>query len=392
MDIRQEVNSHFAELVALRRDFHQHPELGFREYRTSEMIKKYLTDLGLEVKIFAPTGVVGLLKGSTPGKTLMLRADIDALAVTELAEVPYKSVHPGIAHSCGHDGHTAILLVAAKVLAKYRDKIKGNIKFLFEPNEETAGALEMIKEGVLSNPDVDAAFGLHLWTPITSGKIGVVAGPVMAACEEFELTIIGKGGHTSAPHTAVDPIMAACQIVQSMQIIQTRLADARQPTTIMFGKIHGGTGRNIIPEQVQLGGTIRFLYEKEDEGKKWLLNKFTEIIKSVCGTLGADFKLTFIPSNPAILNNPALTEIVLSAARETLGGSKNIVSQLVMAGDDFAEFSKRVPSAFYFVGAGNKEKNCCYPHHHPCFNIDEDSLATGLAMHLRTALTYLGNK
>ncbi|WP_366921997.1 amidohydrolase [Metallumcola ferriviriculae] len=388
MDISREVTSHFDELVALRRDFHKHPELGFEEYRTSDIIVQYLKDLGIEAAKVAKTGVVGLLKGSASGRTLMLRADIDALAVQEMTELPFKSVYQGASHACGHDGHTAILLVAAKILAKHKELIKGNIKFIFEPCEETAGAMAMINEGVLTNPAVDAALGLHLWAPIDSGKIGVVPGPVMAACEEFELTIIGKGGHTSTPQTAVDPIMAACQIVQNMQVIQTRLVDARQPTTIMFGKINGGTGRNIIPEQVQMGGTIRFLYENEDEGKRWLQNKFEEIVSSVCTTMGAQYKLTYIPSNPAIINDVGMAKIVAAAAEETLGSPGSVVSELVMAGDDFAEFSRRIPSAFYFVGTGNKEKGTNYPHHHPCFNIDEDTLATGLEMHLRTALAF----
>jgi len=248
----------------------------------------------------------------------------------------------------------------------------------------------MINAGVLNNPDVDAAFGLHLWSPIKTGKVCVVSGPIMATCEEFELKVIGKGGHTSEPQNAVDPILVAAQIIEQVQVIQTRLTDARQPTTIVFGKISGGTGRNIIPEQVQLGGTIRFLWENQDDGMAWLKDKFERIIANVCDNLGASYELQYIPSNMAIINDSNMAKIVSDAAAETLGNDNGVLSKAYMAGDDFAEFSSRVPSAFYFVGTGNQEKSTDYPHHHPCFNIDEDSLAIGLEMHLRTVLAYFG--
>lgn len=389
MDIKKEVSLLRDELINLRKDFHMHPELGFEEYRTSARILDYLQECGIEAKTVAKTGVVGLLRGAKPGPTVMLRADIDALAVQEMNEVPYKSIYEGKMHGCGHDGHTAILLVAAKILSRHKDKINGNVKFVFEPNEETAGAPEMIKEGVLQDPDVDAAFGLHLWTPLESGKIAVVSGPIMAACEEFELTIYGKGGHTSTPHTAIDPIMVATQIVQFTQIIQTREVDSREPTVIMFGKINGGTGRNIIPEKVQLGGTLRFLYKNEAEGKKWIKERFESLIAGICKTMGAEYELEYIPSNNAIINNPEMAEIVAAAAEETLQDCKCVVPEVYMAGDDFAEFTRKVPGVFYFLGSGNKEKGTTYPHHHPRFDIDEDTLPLGVEMHIRTVLKFL---
>ncbi|WP_227764793.1 M20 metallopeptidase family protein [Zhaonella formicivorans] len=391
MDIKKEVALLNDELIKLRQDFHMHPELGYEEYRTSKIVANYLEECGLEVKTVAKTGVVGLLRGREQGRTVLLRADMDALAQTEMNDVPYKSVYEGKMHACGHDGHTAMLLVAAKILSRCRDQLKGNIKFVFQPNEETAGALDMINEGILENPRVDAAFGLHLWTPIESGKIGLVAGPTMAANEEFELAIIGKAGHTSSPQTAVDPIIVAATIVQSLQTVQTRESSVLTPTLIMFGKIQGGTGRNIIADKVELGGTIRYLYEDEVRNKELLKEKFERVIKGICAAMRAEYEMKYIPSNPSVMNDPKMVELVRTAVKETLGSESVIVPYLCMAGDDFAEFTHRVPSAYYFVGTGNKEKGTDYPHHHPRFNIDEDTLATGVELHVRTALAFLND-
>lgn len=390
MDIKREVGQFIGELIALRRDLHAHPELGYEEFRTSEIISQYLRACGLDTKKVAKTGIVGLLRGGKPGPTVLLRADMDALALQEMNDIPYKSKHEGKMHACGHDGHVAMLLVAAKILAKYREKISGNVKFVFQPNEETAGALDMIHEGVLEDPKVDSAFGIHLWTPLQSGTIGVVPGPIMAANEEFELTVIGKGGHTSEPHVGIDPIIAATQIIQAVQWIQTREVSVFRPTVIMFGKINGGTGRNIIPEKVELGGTIRFLYENEDAEKEVLKKRFERIITGICEATRTNYQLKYIPSNPSIFNDPRMVELIKAATRETLGQGGAIVSYSCMGGEDFAEFSKRVPSAFYFVGCGNREKGTDYPHHHCHFNIDEDSLAIGVEMHVRTVLKYFG--
>ncbi|MHB1407441.1 MAG: M20 metallopeptidase family protein [Desulfitobacteriaceae bacterium] len=391
MEIKAEVAELYDELIRLRRDFHQHPELGYEEYRTSDIAAAYLRKCGLEVKKMSKTGVVGLLRGREPGRTLLLRADLDALAQQELNDVPYKSVYEGKMHACGHDGHIAMLLAAAKILANHQQDIKGNIKFVFQPNEETAGALDMINEGVLEESRVDAAFAIHLWSPVASGQIGVLAGPVMAANEEFELTIFGKGGHTALPETAVDPIMAAAAIIQAVQTIQSREVSVLNPTLIMFGKIQGGSGRNIVPDQVQLGGTIRFLYKNEEQEKAELKQSFERVIAGICQAMRATYELNYIPSNPALINDPALIGLVRQAAFETLGDEKLIVPYRSLAGEDFAEFTRRVPSVFYFVGIGNKEKETDYPHHHPRFNLDEDALAIGVEMHVRTALAYLNS-
>jgi amidohydrolase len=391
LDIKKEVIKLEDEVIKLRRDFHMYPELGYEEYRTSQVIEEYLLKLGLEVKKVSKTGVVGLLRGKGDGKTLLLRADMDAVPQEEKTGLSYQSKNKGVMHACGHDGHMAMLLVAAKILAKHRDKINGNIKFVFQPNEEVAGALDMIKEGVLEDPHVDAAFGVHLWSPIQSGKIGLAAGPVMAALEEFELTIQGKPGHTGAPHTAVDPILASANVIQSIQSIQTREIDPLYPVAIVVGKVHGGSGRNIIADKVELGGTIRFLLPDESNQKKELLCKFERVIKGICEAAHVRYKLQYIPSNPTLYNNMKVIPFLRKAAIETFNTEDNVVEYRCMAGDDFAEFTKRVPSVFYFLGTGNPQKECHYPHHHPLFNIDEDVLINGVEMHVRSALLYLND-
>ncbi|HYE82349.1 MAG TPA: amidohydrolase [Clostridia bacterium] len=388
-DIKSEISAVQEELINLRRDFHMHPELGYEEHRTSRIVYEYLEKLGLEVTRVTKTGVVGLLRGSSGGKTVMLRADMDALPQDEKTGLPYKSINKGIMHACGHDGHTAMLLIAAKILSEHKDEIKGNVKFVFQPNEEEAGALNMINEGILESPNVDAAFGSHLWTPIQSGEIGLANGPVMAAMEEFELGIIGKAGHTSAPHTAADPILAAANIIQSLQSIQTREIDPLLPIVIMVGRIQGGSGRNIIADRVNIGGTIRFLFKNEAVEKQILLDKFERVVKGICEAMGVQYELKYIPSNPSLMNNDKMIDLAKKAAKETYGTEDNIFEYKCMAGEDFAEFTHRVPSAFYFIGTGNAKKHTQYPHHHPMFNIDEDTLRYGVEMHIRSVLNFL---
>lgn len=391
-DIKKEVEALKDELIELRRDFHRYPELGYQEFRTSQIVFNYLQQLGIGAKMVTKTGVVGLLKGSREGKTVLLRADMDALPQQEKTGLPYQSLHEGIMHACGHDGHTAMLLVAAKILAAHRDEIAGNVKFVFQPNEEEAGALNMISEGILEDPKVDAAFGLHLWTPLESGRIGLASGPVMAATEEFELDIIGKAGHTSAPHTAVDPVLAAASVVQGLQSIQTREVDPLLPIVIMVGRIQGGSGRNIVADKVNIGGTIRFLFRNEAGEKLILLEKFERLIRGICEAMGVRYELRFIPSNPSLMNNNAMVELLKQASGETFGTTDNIVEYKCMAGEDFAEFTHRIPSGFYFIGTGNAEKQSHYPHHHPRFNIDEDTLSYGVEMHIRSVIQFLCSK
>ena len=394
MEIKKQVLELNDEVIQLRRDFHQHPELGFEEFRTSRKVMEYLSQLGLEAKQITRTGVVATLHGTQPGPTVMLRADMDALPVQEENEVSYKSVNPGIMHACAHDGHTAMLLVAAKILSHNRDKIAGNIKFVFEPNEENVAALQMIEEGVLENPKVDACFGIHLWSPLESGKMAITAGPVMAGMNHFDLIIKGKGGHTATPQNSIDPILTAAAVIQATQAIQTREISVLQPTIIMFGQIEGGTASNIIPDKVTLKGTMRFLHESNEDDEEGPAQRFERIIANTCKAYRAGYELDFVSGHPTLVNDRALTDVVKSAALKVLEGpaaSERIVSYTSLAGEDFSEFAARVPGVFYFIGAGNRQKQTDFPHHHPRFNIDEDVLKLGVEMHVRAALQYLNN-
>jgi len=391
MDIKKEIEELNDELIDLRRDFHKHPELGFEEKRTAKIVADYLKECGLKVKEkVANTGVVALLEGKKKGKTLMLRADMDALPIQEQNDISYKSVNNGVMHACGHDGHTAILLIAAKILSRHRDEIKGDIKFVFQPNEETAGARLMIEEGVLKDPDVDVAIGLHLWTSLKSGLVGISPGVVMGGLYEFKLKIKGKGGHTSAPNTAIDPIIAAADIVKAVQTIQTREIDPLKPTVIMFGQIKGGNASNIISEEVELKGTIRYLYKGGDKSEERPHKRFERIVKGVCELHRAEYELDFFSTSPPVYNNPELVRLLKDSAVKIVE-KKNIVDHVNLAGEDFAEFTMEVPSVFYFIGTKNKEKGTDFPHHHPRFNIDEDTLKTGVEMHIRAAISYLNS-
>lgn len=392
-DVKKEVQELETELITLRRDFHQHPELGYKEFLTSKKICGYLTALGLEIERVAGTGVTALLKGEGgEGKTLILRADMDALPVEEQTGLPFASDVPGVMHACGHDGHMAIQLIVAKILTRHKDEIHGNIKFVFQPNEEEAGALDMIHEGIMDEPKADAALALHLWSPIPSGDIGLSSGPILGTTEEFELKIIGKSGHTSTPHTAIDAILGAAKVVDAVQELGTREFDPLLPIAVMFGKIHGGSARNVITDVVELGGTLRFLFPDEEENKPKVLAAFERIIKGTCDALNLKYELNFIPSNPSLVNDAEMVEIVKEAAKETYGVENNVKEFRSLAGEDFAEFTHRVPSAMTFIGISDEEKHSDYPHHHEKFDIDESMMKYGAELQIRSALSYLQKK
>lgn len=388
-DIVQAVAAVADEVIELRRDFHAHPELGMEEHRTGKIVADYLKQCGLEVSRCHGTGVVALLRGKTPGPTLMMRADMDALPMVEESDCEYRSTVAGVMHACGHDAHTAMLMVAAKILSGYRAELAGNIKFVFEPNEENIGAMGMIEEGVLENPKVDACVGVHVWSPLDSGKIGVKAGPVMAGMQHFKLVLTGKGGHTATPQTAIDPILASAAIIQAVQAVQTREVDAlHEPTVIMFGSIEGGSAANIIADSVTMHGTIRYLYEGKDDGENSPLVKLQRVVAGVCAAHRVAHELEFSFGHPTLVNDAGLTDFL---TREVIGEMvepPEVQPLKTLAGEDFAEFAARVPGLFYFIGA-KKKKGESFPHHHPRFDIEEEVLATGVEMHVRLALKYL---
>ncbi|MCL2579972.1 MAG: amidohydrolase [Oscillospiraceae bacterium] len=388
MDCKQLSKDHFDELVELRRHFHANPEIGYQEFETSKKIQQYLKGLGLEPEVVTTTGVVATIKGGKPGPTILLRADMDALHQNEDTGLPFASKNPGVMHACGHDAHMAVLLVTAKILCEMRDRLCGNVKLVFQPNEEEAGALAMIEAGILDNPKVDMAFAQHIWSDLPTGKAGVAPGAVMAALEHFDIVVRGKSGHTAAPQHAIDPIPAACKIVEMAQHLQTRSMDPLDSAVILFGEIKGGTACNVIASEVTLSGTMRYLLADEPVSKPRLKGGFENILKGVEQIYGVACELKWTPSNPSMSNSPAVCDLVRAAAGAALGG-ENITSYYCMGGEDFAEFSHRVPSCFFFVGTGNPEKGTDTPHHHPKFDIDEDSLTHGVEIFLRIVAAKL---
>ena len=389
MEISKLIAEFTEEVIELRRDFHRHPELGLEEHRTSEKVVAYLKKCSLEVCRMNKTGVVGLLRGDRPGPTLLLRADMDALPIQEENDVPYKSTNPGVMHACGHDAHTAMLLVAARILARLKPKLRGNIKFAFEPNEENVGALAMIEEGILDNPQVDGCLGLHIWTPLQSGQIGITEGPVMAGMEHFKLVVKGRGGHTASPQSAIDPIITAAGIIQGVQSIQTREIDVlKEPTIIMFGRIQGGTASNVIPDSVTLEGTMRYLFEGDPQSEDNPKKRFERVVTNICSAHRATYELSFLYGHPTLINHREMAALVQTVAARELDPAPEIVPYVSLAGEDFSEFAARVPAAFYFLGTGDPDMQTDFPHHHPRFNIDESVLPTGVEMHVRGAVSF----
>ena len=387
MPIKQRLTDLEPELIALRRDFHAHPELGFEEVRTQAKCISYLGGLSIPARAVAGTGVLGVLAGSRPGKTVLLRADMDALPIQEENDIPCRSTRPGVMHACGHDGHTAMLLVAAKVLGEHRDRIAGTVKFAFQPNEEDAGAGQMIAAGVLENPSVDAAFGCHLWNGLATGTIDLRSGPVMAASHYFTLTIRGRGGHAGFAHQSVDPILTASQVIQAVQAIQTREIDALDPAVIMFTTLQAGSNNTTVPETATLGGSIRFLYAGGEE----IRSRFERIVQHTCRAHRADYELAFQIGNDLLANDEHVTGMAREAAAAVLGAKQAVTAGMrTMAGEDFAAFADAVPAAFAFVGAHAPGSDAAYPHHHPRFTFDEKALVIGAELYVRTALRFLG--
>jgi len=380
------------ELIELRRDFHMYPELGFEEFETAKKIETYLQNLGFVTKRVSKTGVTALLDSGQKGPCLMLRADMDALPVTEETQVSYKSKNEGIMHACGHDAHMAMLLVAAKILKKQNSSFKGKIKFIFQPNEEVAGAAKMIEEGVLENPKVDAAMAIHIWGLIPSGRLSITPGVVMGGLDVFKMRIKGRGGHTGYPHKAIDPVITAADIIQNVQIIQTREVNAQNPVVIMFGKINAGQKANIIPKYVDLEGTIRFLHAAPQDSDSNPTNKFIRVCKSICQTHQCVCDINIEHENIPLINDENMVQLVKKTAFEVFGSNDIVDHARYIAAEDFSEFSTIVPGVFSFLGSANPDKKTDIPHHNPKFNIDEDVLKKGVELHVKSALRYLNQE
>ena len=396
-DFLSQAHELFPFTQSLRRDFHMHPELGFREIRTGGIVAKKLEALGLEVtKGVGKTGVVGLLEGGKPGPTLLLRFDMDALPIVEETGAEYASQKSGVMHACGHDGHTAIGLTVAKILHAHRDQLAGTIKFCFQPSEEghngeeAGGAEMMIRDGVLDSPKVDMTLSMHLWNEKPLGWVHVAKGPVMAGAEQFKIKLIGRGGHGAAPNATIDPIIAAVQVVSAAQSIVARNVGPLETAVVSFTMLHSGTAFNVIPQEATLEGTIRTF----DLGVRLkVLERFEGIVRGVASAMGCQVELTTKRLTPALQNADDVTGRVQQTARRVLPDADHEDSPyLTMGAEDMAFMQEKVPGCYFFVGSADRARGLDYGHHHPKFDFDEDALISGAALMAAAAADILSQQ
>ncbi len=389
--IDQEIQKHKDEIIRTRRFLHMNPELGNQEFETANLIASKLLSSGLEVKTgIAKTGVTGLLRGAEQGLTIGLRADMDALPIQELTDLPYKSLNTGIMHACGHDIHVAIALGTAKVMSSLKDKINGNIKFIFQPAEEgiasdeEGGAKSMIQEGILENPPIRAIFGLHVW-PENLGQIYFSPGPIMASSDWFQIVIEGKSSHGARPHEGIDAIALTSQAIVSIQSIVSRAVDPTDPAVVTIGKIEGGAKANIIAEKVTFEGTIRTISETNRNKIPRLIE---DVVSGVTHSFGASYIFRYRKGSPPLYNHPDLASILSPTLSRVLGemNVRDIKPQMVA--EDFSYFSQKIPGFYFLLGAKNPEKPSMAPLHSPYFNPDERSIVLGIKIMCHLLFDY----
>ncbi|RAK07900.1 amidohydrolase [Halanaerobium saccharolyticum] len=385
---RNLAEEYFDYAVSMRREFHMYPEPSMKEERTCRRIIEELKNLGLKPKKAAGTGVVCEIQGSKKAKgnkTVALRADMDALELEEKNEIEYKSQNEGLMHGCGHDGHSASLLTAAKILNDLKDEFAGTVKLIFQPGEEIAvGAKTMVEEGVVK--DVNAIFGIHIWNDLESGKISVESGPRMASVNQFIIHVKGKGGHGSMPQQGVDPIMAGSAIVMNLQTIVSRELSPMEPSVLSVDIFNSGSKGNVLPDTAYLEGTTRCFSRKINQ-------KFEEIIKRVAQETAESYRakaeLEYNKMTLPCINDQKISKIAQKAAAEVSGKDSIVKLDKTTGGEDFSFFAAEVPATFAFVGSRNEAKGADAPHHHPEFNIDEDSLKTASGLYAQFALDFL---
>lgn len=390
--IKEKINAYQPQLLQTWHHLHAHPELSFEEYQTAEFIKLQLQNMGItEISTMAKTGTIALIKGKNPNKkTIALRADIDALPITEANNIPYKSKNAGVMHACGHDVHTTCLLGAAYVLNQLKDSFEGTIKLIFQPGEEKipGGASLLINEGVLTNPNVSSIIGQHVMPFIPTGKVGFKSGLYMASADEIYVTIKGKGGHGAMPHLCIDPVAIAAQLITQLQQVVSRRANAIIPSVLSFGKVIANGATNVIPNEVYLEGTFRTLDEPwRAKAHELMLNMATNLAEGMGATIDFEIRKGY----PFLKNNEVVTLIAKQSAVEYLGAENVVDLDTWMAAEDFAYYSQIVPACFYRLGTGNAEKGTTHSVHTPNFNIDEDALAIGAGLMSFTALQLLNN-
>jgi len=387
--LREKIESMKDWLVEIRRKIHMHPELGFEEVETSRLVAECLEKFGLQVKRgVAKTGVVGLLKGKEPGETGAIRADMDALPMDEANQVPYASKVKGKMHACGHDANVAILLGVAKFFSSIKDEVRGNIKWIFQPAEEGGGGGRMmVEEGVLENPKVDAIFGAHVFPLLSIGKVGIMEGEALAAADRFTLVILGKGGHAASPHLTRDPILAAGHLITQIHAIVSRNINPLESGVVTIGKVSGGTAFNIIPDEVELLGTVRSL---SPQVREELRSRIEQVTQGVVGSFGMDYHFNYEYGYPVLINDPGMTKLVGEACLKGIGKDNVEVIKPSMGAEDFAYYLERCPGAYFRLGCGNEEKGIIHPYHSSLFDIDEEVLAFGVEMFARIIDQYMG--
>lgn len=380
----------YPEVSRIRQHLHQYPELSTQEFETSKFIQSELDKLGIPYEIMDKTGVVGLIKGKHPGKTVLLRADMDALPIEEEVDIPFKSKNPGRMHACGHDGHTAGLLGAAMILNALKGDLHGTIKLMFQPDEEVSGgAQRMIAAGILENPKVDAAFGLHLWGPLPQGKVYYKDGPMMAAPDQFDITITGRGTHAAMPHLGIDPIVIGSQIVTQLQTIPSRKLNPLSPAVIsVTGFNAGGDAHNVIPQQAHLKGTVRTL---DPETRKIIPTLMENILKGHELSDGISYAFDYKYLYPPVINNEDTNKIAV-AAFEKVVGAENVsqLSEPNMGGEDFSYLGELIPTSYLFVGIAEPGKPAPI-HHHPEFQWNDEILKITSAGLAQTAWDFLNS-
>jgi amidohydrolase len=376
-------------LIELRRELHRYPELAHQEHRTSRLIADRLQALRFdEVRTgVSQTGVIGVLNGSRPGRRVMLRADIDALPLTEADRgQAYRSTQNGVHHACGHDGHTAILLTVAELLAAQRNDLPGSVMFVFQPAEERVdGAAGMLRDGALE-PRPDACFGLHLWTDLEVGDVDVRPGPIFASADAFAIELASAGGHAAMPHQVPDPILASAELIVALQTLVSRETPPLEPAVLTIGSIHGGTAPNIIPNRVELQGTMRVF---SPDLRRRLVTRLDEIISTVARAFRVEASLRMTDSCPACINDPGMAALVRRVAERVAGADHVSDGQRTMGADDMSLFLNEVPGCYFFVGAANSGRGLNSPHHSPTFDFDERALDVGVQMLESVALEFL---
>lgn len=372
-----------------RRDFHRHPELGFEEFRTAGIVSKELTNLGYEVHTgIAKTGVVGLIEGVRPGPMVLLRFDMDALPIQEQTGADYASESAGLMHACGHDGHVAIGLSVARILAGMRDQFGGVVKLVFQPAEEGRGGAElMVKEGVLENPQPAAALGLHVWNDKPVGWIGIASGPIMAGADSFSIQLTGKGGHGAMPQTTIDPVVACAQIITALQTIVSRNVSPLDTAVVTVARVKAGEAFNVIPQTAELAGTLRTF---RPEVRELVLRRMEDIIQGIAQAFGCQWELTVSEMTPALVNDPDVTRQVLEAVSSMPEGWQVVTDNREMVSEDMAYLMQKVPGCYFLVGSANPERGLNYGHHHPKFDIDEAVLPIAVSTMVTAALKLLG--